>query len=177
MISSFNTVARWAVPLAISIALFNGSCGGDAAVTPPPTQQPGTVPSPAPPVPPVTEEPDWDSVTLSMSNGDDVQFRLDDNGNYSATGGFSGQIANSELNQLDSRIDAIKEEAHDPFQCEIAQFTVELSSKVSMTFRNRGPALIYQIESSTGEQCWSGSLIPVLELQQELQFLQNKYTS
>jgi hypothetical protein len=133
----------------------------------------GSVPVPTEPV----GQPNWNTVTLTVMNGSILQFRVDDIGNYFASpSGISGQVTTSELLRLDSRIDAIKEEAHDDFECALSPVPLVVDGKISITFENRSPAVVYETDAEINRECWSGDYLSVLLLNGELADLQVKYT-
>lgn len=117
---------------------------------------------------------DWESISLSTSGGLEQKIRIDDDGNYSSTTGSTGQITGSDLARLDSRIDAIKEEAHDRFSCAF-EFPTILGYSVYLTFQNATDAIVYRKLPGASEECWSGDRLSVELLLEELLSLQNAY--
>ncbi|MFL5814081.1 MAG: hypothetical protein ACJ763_10935 [Bdellovibrionia bacterium] len=125
---------------------------------------------------------DWDSVTLSTTtqNGADQTFTIDDDGNYvsSAPSASAGQITNSELATLDSRIDAIKEEALEPLSCSADRYVSNAGNEISLTFANAPNAIVYQFQpsnGSTGQVCTSGDPTATQDLLDNLLELRSRY--
>jgi hypothetical protein len=129
---------------------------------------------------------DWDSVTLTTTwnNGTDQSFTVDDNGNYTSSAPLTsqGRITDSELSALDSRIDAIKEEAFEPLSCSAGGQRGEASQdELSLTFANAPDAIVYQFRPSDqsnnriGEACPSGDPAATADLLSNLNDLRSRY--
>lgn len=172
---------KWWFVLAMAGTLSAASCGSDSGNGE--TNQPGATPPPAPqPTVTVTPvgQPDWSTASLTVVFCPGAappcetiqQFTVDDNGNYTQTApSSSGRISDTELSLLDARIDAVKDDAHDPFDCELGA-PFEIGYTVRLTFSNRGNAIVYRDNSERGETCRSGDPFAVNLLVLELLSLQ-----
>lgn len=156
----------------------NGSANGGGA------EAPANPPGPTGPSPTNTSAPrapasgaDWNSITLHAVGGGAVtEFRVGDDGNFTASpSGRTGKISDNDLARLDSRIDAIKEDAHDEIKCRISPVAIDVAFRTSVTFENRSPATVYLSTQAQNQECWTASYLPTLELNSELTDLQLKY--
>lgn len=172
-----------------ALALSLASCGNDDA---PGSNAPGAVPNPNPTATTVVRpdgQPDWNTVALTTDSCPDhvaseppclatQQFQVTDTGAFSISRlGRSGSLTEAELLRLDSRIDAIKEEALQPFTCvnEI-QPAIARGESVSVTFENRPDAIVYRTRPARSEVCWSGDRQGVEALVSELRQLQTAHS-
>lgn len=147
-------------PLSVTFEMFR--------VTAPPP------PTPTPTPTPTFVAPDWDLALVNLVNGQETRYSFDDNGNYSGTPhGRTGKMSSADLGLLDSLIDAIKEEAHDPFVCRNAIILVD--RKVVLAFANLPNAIVYETDGERNRECWSGEESAVRRLVSELDRLGKKY--
>lgn len=129
--------------------------------------------------------PNWETVrlelgpcygtgTVTCESG--PYFRVDDSGHYfDSASGTSGRLPEFELERIDSRIDAIKDEALDPLVCSL-EWSALFGFSIHLTFLDTSKAVVYTEHPERSEICWSGDYTAVILLFNELVFLRDIYT-
>lgn len=118
---------------------------------------------------------DWETISLTTTDGRTQTFTIDDDGNFSSTPErHAGRIPESDLKELDAWIDAVKEEAHDPFTCDF-QPPSAVGYNLSLTFLNAGNAVVYRSSADESRACWSGEYWVVQLLLDQMLRLESAY--